>query len=404
MYPIDPCADGFTPLCRRYAFRPGARFAGLLSPDSFRAIADAHSTRFGRTFDAAVVLYAWLGQAAGPDKTCTAAVLRVVSVCFLLGRAACSFGTGAYCKARAKLPESFVRELAVSLGDRVETLAPDDWLYQGRRVLIADGTLVRMPDTPENLREYRQQSHQRQGTSATCLRVVMLLSLATGMRMDASYGPYSGKGHGEMSLLHHLLDGVRKGDLLLGDRYYGSYHLLHLLSARGADGCFRLSVGRQKRFGEGQAIGGDEDDRLQVWEKPCRPKGVDAEEWQRVPERITVRVLRYTTRVRGFRCKEVYLATTLTDARIHLEDDLAGLYRARWNVELDIRSLKRTLGLHESAFETPEMVRVDLWVHLLHYNLTRCAMAQAAWDEGRQPRQLKLSPRRRRCCASSATC
>lgn len=391
MYPINPSANGFTPLCSRYAYRPGGRFAGLFSPDFFQAIADAHSTRFGRTFDAAVILYGWLGQSAGPDKTCMAAVLRIMSVCLLLGRAACSPNTGAFCKARAKLPESFVRELAVTLGERVETFAPDDWLYQGHRVLIADGTLVRMPDTPENLQQYPQQSHQKPGTSATCMRVVLLLALATGMLMDASYGPYSGKGYGEMSLLRNLFGGVRKGDLLLGDRYYGSYHLLHSLRVVGADGCFRLSVGRQKYFGEGQAIGDDEYDRLQVWMKPCRPKGVAAEEWALVPERITVRVLRYSTRVRGFRCKEVYLVTTLTDAQVYTKDDLAGLYRQRWNVELDIKSLKRTLGLHESACKTPELVRVDLWVHLLHYNLTRCAMAQAAWDKGWQPRQLSFA-------------
>ena len=200
MYPINPSANGFTPLCSRYAYRPGGRFAGLFSPDFFQAIADAHSTRFGRTFDAAVILYGWLGQSAGPDKTCMAAVLRIMSVCLLLGRAACSPNTGAFCKARAKLPESFVRELAVTLGERVETFAPDDWLYQGHRVLIADGTLVRMPDTPENLQKYPQQSHQKPGTSATCMRVVLLLALATGMLMDASYGPYSGKGYGEMSV------------------------------------------------------------------------------------------------------------------------------------------------------------------------------------------------------------
>ena len=392
MYPIDPPANDFVPLCRRYAFRPGARFAGLLGPDTIGEIARLRSVRFGRLYTAGLVLYAWLGQAAGPDKTCRCAVLRLVTVLHLLGREACSTATGGFCRARAKLSLAFVRALTLQLGEQVEAAALPEWLYKGRRVLLADGTLINLPDTPENLKQYPQQKHQRPGTSATSMRLVLLIALATGVLLGAAHGSYKGKGTGEMSLLRKLLAGVRAGDLLVGDRYYGSYHLLSTLRAAEADGCFRLYDGRQKTFLDGTALGGDEDDRLQVWLKPTtRPKGVDREEWALVPETIVVRVLRYEVKRKGFRCKEVYLVTTLTGAKAHSKADLAGLYEQRWSVELDIRSIKRAMKMHEMAGKTPERIEADLWVHLLHYNLVRRTMAQAAWDKGREPREVSFT-------------
>ena len=392
MYSSDSHTADFAPLCRRYAFRHEARFAGLLGPDSIDEIARLHSVRFGRIYTAGLVLYAWLGQAAGPDKTCQCAVLRLVTVLRLLGREACSTATGGFCRARAKLATLFVRDLVLQLGEKVEAAAPTEWLYKGRRVLLADGTLIRLLDTPENLQKYPLQKHQRPGTSATSMRLVLLIALATGALLGAAHGPYKGKGTGEMSLLREASAAIRAGDLVVGDRYYGSYHLLSTLRAAKTDGCFRLYAERQKHFLEGEAIGGDEDDRLQVWTKPTtRPKGIDREEWASVPDRIVVRVLRYTVNRKGFRCKEVYLVTTLRDAGVHRKTDLADLYEQRWSVELDIRSIKRAMNMHEMAGKTPERVEADLWVHLLHYNLVRRTMAQAAWDVGRKPREVSFT-------------
>ena len=392
LYPIDSHTNDFVPLSRRYAFRPGARFAGILGPDTIAEIASLRDVHFGRIYTAGLVLYAWLGQAAGPDKTCRSAVLRLAIVSMHLGRQACSTATGGFCRARAKLSPLFVRDLTVRLGEEVEAAAPKEWLYKGRPVILVDGTLIRLPDTPENLKKYPQQTHQVPGTSATSMRLVLMIALATGVLLGAAQGAYKGKGTGEMSLLHELLAGVRSNDLLVGDRYYGSYHLLSMLRVAGADGCFRLSTGRQTHFLDGTAIGGDEDDRIQVWLKPTtRPRGVDAEQWNRVPETILVRVLRYEVKRKGFRCKEVNLVTTLTDADSNRKADRANLYKERWSVELDIRAIKRAMEMHEMTSKTPQRIETDLWVHLLHYNLVRRTMAQAAWDKGRKPREVSFT-------------
>jgi Transposase DDE domain len=192
-----------------------------------------------------------------------------------------------------------------------------------------------------------------------------------------------------MSLLWQLINRVTAGDIVLGDRYYGCYLLLAGLPMRGADGCFRLPVGRQESFASGQSLG--RDDWLQDWDKPRRPKWIDPDEWAKLPEQIQVRVLRFRVARRGWRTKEVYLVTTLLDAEAYPASELAALYLARWNGELDIRSVKQTLGMKMLSCKTPAMVQAEVWTHLLGYNLTRCVMAQAALDKGLCPRQLSFA-------------
>lgn len=396
-YPQRPRQSTFSLLSRAFAFCSGARFTGLLDPASFQSHADRHAVRFGSgqcdTFDPAVTLWAWLSQVLSPHaKTCAAAVSRVMALCWGLGRSVCSAATGAFCKARAKLEEDFLRDTTLDLGRRVEANAHDSWKWHGRVVKYVDGALLQLPDTEANLEQYPQQRSQKKGTSYATLRVVTLLAFATAALTGCASGPYKGKGTGEMSLLLGILgDGVAEGEILVGDRYYGSFQLLALLMGRGVDGCFRLGVSRQKGFHQGQRLGEGDDDYLQTWVKPRRPTGVDEQTWDSLPGTIRVRVLRYAVSRRGFRTSEVYVVTTLCDASKYRKEDVADLYHRRWNVEVDVRSLKQGLGLKMLSCKTPEMVRAELWAHLLGYNLVRCVMAQAAADKGLSPREVSFS-------------
>ena len=395
-YPPPSGRSTFCLLSRAFAFCPGARFTGLLGLSFFQGHADRFRLRFGSgnddTFDPAITLWAWLTQVLSPSKSCVAAVSRVMALCCGLGRAICSAATGAFCKARAKLPEGFLRALAVTLGCRIEGNALDSWKWHGRSVKLVDGALLQMPDTKENLKQYPQQRCVKPGTSYTCMRLVALLGCATGALLDAACAAYSGKGTGEISLLRQILGAIESGDVLVGDRYYGSYLLLALLRRPGADGCFRLPTKKEKGLCCGQSPG--EGDYLQTWAKPRRPKTVDEETWDSLPDTISVRVLHWVVEPRGFRTKEVYVVTTLIDAEVYSKEDVAGLYFHRWNVEVDVRSLKQSLGLKMLSCKTPEMVRAELWAHLVGYNLVRCVMAQAALDKGLLPRQLSFTAAR----------
>jgi len=392
-YPATGAPPNFSLLSRSFAFREGAPFTGLLSPSFFQAIADKHEAHFGQgqgdTYNAPVTTWAWLSQVLSPVKSCVAASARVLVLCASLSRPLPSANPGAFCKARCKLKAAFLKDAALRLGQSVEQNAPPYWRWKRRPVKVVDGTLLRMPDTPANLQQYPQQRSQKPGTGHTSMRLVVLLAFATACLLGAACGAYRGKGTGEMPLLWSLWDHLEAGDVLLGDRYYGCYLLLAGLPLRGVDGCFRLPVHKEKSFASGQRLGPD--DWLQTWGKPCRPRWLDRATWDALPEQTLVRVLRLRVGRPGWRCREVYLATTLLDAVAYPASEVAALYLARCNAELDIRSLKAGLGLSMLTCKTPQMVEAELWAHLLGYNLTRCVMAQAALDRGCCPRQLSFA-------------
>jgi putative transposase len=393
-YPNDAAKPTWSLLSRTFAFHAAAVFTGILSPAFFQHHAEKHHVDFGNgqgdTFSDQVTLWGWLSQVFSGSKTCLAASTRVMVLCCSLSRPLPSTSTGGYCKARAKLPVPFLRDLTTDLGQQLEGHAPEHGKWHGRNVKLVDGTIVLLPDTPENLQEFPQQRSQKPGTSPTCMRLVVLQGLATAALLDAACGPYRGKGSGEISLFYSLLPQVLANDILLGDRYYGSYVLLALLIGRHADGCFRLPVGRQKEFHKGQRLG--ENDYLHTWTKPDhRPKWISRETWDALPDTLTVRLVQFEVRQRGFRTRQIYLVTTLINHQVYTLSDLADLYRERWNAELDIRSIKQSLGMKRLSCKTPAMVRAELWVHLLAYNLVRCVLAQAAADKGLQPRQLSFT-------------
>ena len=56
--------------------------------------------------------------------------------------------------------------------------------------------------------------------------------------------------------------------------------------------------------------------------------------------------------------------------------------------ELDLRSLKQTLQMDVLRCKTPELVRKELWTHILAYNLIRTILAQAASKHGIDPHAL----------------
>jgi hypothetical protein len=55
------------------------------------------------------------------------------------------------------------------------------------------------------------------------------------------------------------------------------------------------------------------------------------------------------------------------------------LYDCRWSVELTLRSIKSTMHMDILRGKTPSMVKKEMWIHLLAYNLIRRIMAHAAW-------------------------
>lgn len=385
----------------------GLPFADVLTEETIQDAFDDEGVCFaqgeGDVYTPAVTLWAFLSQVLFKDeqRSCLAAVSRVVVLWIALGKEPCSDNTGAYCRARAKLPVVVIKRLALTVSHGCEQKLPTNWLWKGRHVHLVDGTTVSMPDTPENQKDYPQPTTQAKGLGFPQARMVVLLSLATAMLTGMDLGPCAGKETGETALLRQLFDLLQSGDVVLGDRYFCSYFMIALLMERGVDVVTRLHQARDTDFRRGQRLGNG--DHVVTWTRPAKPEWMDQAIYDRMPLSIQVREVQVQVQQRGFRADSFVVVTTLIDAETYTKDDVAELYHQRWLVELDIRAIKVNLGMDVLRCKTPEMVRREIWTCLLAYNLIRQTLLQAALAAGRSPRQLSFTAALQKIAASWAT-
>jgi hypothetical protein len=375
-------------LRRQFLQDGGLPFTDVLTQELITQALATVGRWLDRVFSPVVTLWVFLGQVLSTDHSCRAAVARLVAHRASRGQKPCSGRTGAYCQARKRLPERFFSAVARRVGQNLDARVDRRWLWKGRRVCLFDGTTVSMPDTAQNRAEYPLAYNQTPGTSFAIARVGAILSLSCGAILDLGICRYAGKGQGEVSLLRRLWDVLRPGDVLLGDRLMSGWVGMLLLKRRGVDTVSRLSAHRRADFRKGKRLG--QDDHLVHWKKPTSIRSVDRRTYNSLPDVITVREARFRVEQPGFRTRSVVVVTTLLDPTQASREELASLYRARWNNELDLRSIKVTLQMSMLRGKTPEMVRKEIWTHALAYNLIRTVMAQAAACEGVPPRSISF--------------
>lgn len=324
----------------------------------------------------------FVAQVLDTDHSCQKAVNDAAIRRQANGLTPCSTATGAYCRARKRMPLSLASGLAKWTGSRMSTGIPSAWHWRGRPVRLVDGTAVSLPDTQPNQSTYPQSSNQKPGLGFPLCRLVGLLCLGSGALLDVALGKMKGKSADERSLLRTLLHNLKAGDVLLGDALFGTYFLLCDLQARQVDAVFEQHGARRRTtdFTTGQSLG--ERDHLVVLTKPkVKPDWMAEDDYENAPETLTIRELHAGGKL---------LITTLLCPRKVPKSALKALYQNRWQVELDFRNLKVTMGMDRLRSRSPEMAEKEIWVYLLAYNLIRQAMVQAAALSKVVPRQLSF--------------
>jgi hypothetical protein len=389
--PIPTTADPQS----RFLFRdlvldPALIFARVIDgEDIARAVAEEVGQTRDRIFTPLVTLSLFLCQLLSDEHTCLPVVARLLAWRTARGLPACSADTGGYCKARQRLPETLLPRLVRQTADGLQDKAPEAWLFHGRRVALADGSTVSMPDTLANQAEYPQHSNQKPGCGFPIARVVVLIALATGCVLDAALGAVKGKRTGEMALIRTLHGRLRPGDIVLADAYYSSFDEVVTLRGMGVDVVMRQHGGRQSDFRRGTRLG--HEDHLVHWHRSRnRPEWMSRQEFAALPRVLRMREFQVRVDTPGFRTKVFVVVTTLLDPEAFPRQELAGLYRARWHAELDIRSIKQTLKMDVLRCQSPAMVRKEIWGHFLVYNLIRGVLAEAASRHGLLPRELSV--------------
>jgi len=335
-----------------------------------------------RLFPPTETLSMYLAQAMSADRSCQKAVDDAAINRLMGGLPLCSTHTGAYCRARQRLPLEMVSTLARYTAGMMSERVPQTWHWRGRPVRLVDGATVALPDTADNQDVYPQPGSQQPGLGFPLCRMVGILCLASGAVLDAAMVPCRGKGGDEQSLLRCMLDTLEAGDILLGDAFYATYFLLCALQAKGVDGVFEQQGARRRStdFRRGQRLW-QRDHLIELQKPKIKPGWMSQAAYDQAPNTLTVRELRTGGKT---------LMTTLDCPKHTSKADLKALYRDRWHVELDLRNIKTTLGMEMLRCRTPAMAEKEIWVYLLAYNLIRLLMAQAALLADIIPRQLSF--------------
>jgi hypothetical protein len=376
--------------CSRWAFqrkidwfrRQFAQHASLPFSDVLpaKAIVSAMETLclhcYQSLYNPVTVLWLFLGQVIHANPTLAVTVENFLAWRLGQGMSPCSTDTGAYARARQRLPEALLALLTRHTGDATDRAALRPWRWLGRTVKLFDGSTVSMPDTPKNQAAYPQSRTQAPGVGFPLARIGVLFSLSVGTVLDLGIRRWAGKFQSELAMLRDMIPRLNQGDVLLTDRYLCSYMEIALLLRRGVDFVGRVHARRMVDFRRGQPLG--RYDHVVQWNKPRRPTWMSVAQYAAMPEILSIREFRCRIVRPGYRVRTIVVATTLLDDQQYSVAEIAGLYCLRWDAEINLRSLKTMMHMDVLRCQTPEMVRKEIWAHLLAYNLIRTVIAQAA--------------------------
>ncbi len=332
----------------------------------------AHSRQ--RLFPQGLTFWAFLSQVLSPQSSCRETVRKVQAWYAARRLPRPGSSTAAYCNARARLSRDTLLSIHRHTADESQRRLVSEQLWHGRHVKVIDGTGVSMPDTPDNQRAFQQPSNQKKGCGFPVAKLVGCFCLASGALLHWAEGT---KHVHERKLFRKFFAFFRPDDIVLTDRGFCSYTDIALLQRAGVDTVMRLHQARPSDLRKGKQLGPN--DRLVTWQKPKqRPRGCTLRDWRRVPDSLTLRLVYVSVDVKGWRTKSLVVVTTLTDPVAYPPADIAKLYLRRWAVELFFRDIKMTLGMDILRCQTPDMVRKEIVMHAIAYNLIRGLMQQAA--------------------------
>jgi len=326
----------------------------------------------------------FVGQVLSSDRACQDVVGRRLSERTAQGQSASALSTSAYCDARQRLPIKLPVTLSNMMGERLESMAPSAWRWQGRSIKLFDGTTITMPDTPSNQQAYPQSSEQKLGLGFPIARIGALIGLSSGAMLGYQVAACAGKGTGEQSLLMNMLDHLNSGDVLLADALLASWWIIQGAIKRGVDIVMPQQGMRITDFTQGKLLG--KKDHVVQWPRPPKPKLMSAEEYARYPAFIEMREVEVKGRI---------LVTTMLDPAVVSAHVLGALYKMRWNIEVDFRTIKATLEMDVLRCKSQEMVEKEIAVYFMAYNLVRWAMAKVALLADILPRMLSFAGAKR---------
>jgi len=272
----------------------------------------------------------------------------------------------AFCMARARLPLEIFACAMAHLGALASNAGA--WVWRGMRVSIVDGTTLRAPHTRKNIDAFGQSDNGRKKSHFPLVRMVARVCAGAAAVLDVALGNYAAS---EMQMVRVLMERLEAGALLVMDAGFSSYMLLWLARQRG---CHVLARHHQTRRGELVKKLGDGDE-LHRWKKPKAPRVAWADLLPGASESLSVRVITHTVVRKGYRDLELKLCTTLLDPELYPAEELVVMYMQRWNIEVDLRTLKSEYGLARLSGKSEKTAMREIYSTLIAYNAVQLLMA-----------------------------
>jgi hypothetical protein len=339
-----------------------------------------------RIFSKENTFWAFFSQILDADGGCQEVIRKLQAVAAVESKSLPSSSTSAYCQARKNLDITELQAILATMSKRrVGGISQN---LEGRRVIVADGTGITMPDTSSNQECWPQQSHQKVGCGFPQARICACFDLESGMLISHEIG---NKKSSELPLLRKQWEHFTEGDIFLGDKGFCSYYDLSQFADRGVDSVVTLGIRKPIKVTEADQVLG-EDDLLVHWNKPKPNKrsSYSQTELNALPEQLMIRQIRVKVARKGFRVSHFYIATTLLDPIRYPAKVIADLYFKRWDVELSFRHIKTTMGMDVLRCKTPAMILKEITMHMIAYNSIRQLMVEAAGRSGVTQRRISF--------------
>ncbi len=339
-------------------------------------------------FSDEVTFWGFLSQALSEDRSCANALARIQAWLSDHGCPVPSSSTGAFCKARGRLPMGLVEGVHAHLLAQLEREVCEDDLWCGHVAKALDGSSAQLADTPENQASYPQPSGQKEGCGFPVMKISGLLNPSHG---GWEQWVTSELDHHDLNHFDDVEELLDPGNVLVVDRAYCSYELVARLAGKGVWTVARLHQKRKVDWRRGRKLSGA-GDRIVTWKRPKRTnlRNIGEEAWAQLPEQLEVRLIRTTVIGRDGKRKKIVIATTLLDAGRYPVKDIAQLYADRWQIELRLRDIKTTMGMEMLRSRTPAMAEKELSFFAIAYNVVRLLMMRAANRHGGWPQRISF--------------
>ena len=279
-------------------------------------------------------------------------------------------------KARYRLPLAVWQKLFAWICDKIKILSGSLARWKGHRIILLDGTCLSMPDTPGLFKEFGSNTGYNGKGKYPLARMVTVCLANTMAILDYVLACYT---ESEDSLAFNLLGKLERGDLLVADRRFAAAHYYARYTSMGLEFLTRIhqcmKISRIKRicsYSRNDFIGWLKINPVYLRKDPT------------LPEKIMVRFIQTTFRIRGHRTV-VWLATSLLDSQKYPADEIARIYAARWRIETLFGYTKINMGADVLRSRNPEAVRKEVAARLIAVNIVRMIMLEAANEGGVDP-------------------